>query len=94
MVPAMRGIGYGQMIANASVISYYTCLIALAVYYLVSVSASPGSKVEHWFQLFGKGRCEDFSTEISRNLRNIISEDVRDVYGNPGINIHFPEYES
>ena len=35
MVPAMRGIGYGQMIANASVISYYTCLIALAVYYLV-----------------------------------------------------------
>ena len=36
MVPAMRGIGYGQMIANASVISYYTCLIALAVYYLVS----------------------------------------------------------
>ena len=32
----MRGIGYGQMIANASVISYYTCLIALAVYYLVS----------------------------------------------------------
>ena len=38
MVPAMRGIGYGQMIANASVISYYTCLIALAVYYLVSSS--------------------------------------------------------
>ena len=40
MVPAMRGIGYGQMIANASVISYYTCLIALAVYYLVSASAN------------------------------------------------------
>ena len=39
MVPAMRGIGYGQMIANASVISYYTCLIALAVYYLVGSCA-------------------------------------------------------
>ncbi len=36
MVPAMRGIGYSQMIANASVISYYTCLIALALFYLVA----------------------------------------------------------
>ena len=41
MVPALRGISYGQMIANASVISYYTCLIALAVYYLVSEGVSP-----------------------------------------------------
>ena len=40
MVPAMRGIGYGQMIANASVISYYTCLIALAVYYLIASFSS------------------------------------------------------
>ena len=30
------GVGYGQAIATASVVSYYTCLIALAVYYLVA----------------------------------------------------------
>ncbi len=28
------GVGYGQAIANSAVLSYYTCLIALAVYYL------------------------------------------------------------
>lgn len=28
------GVGFGQLIANSSVISYYTCLIALAVFYL------------------------------------------------------------
>ena len=36
MVPAVRGVGFGQLIANGSVVSYYTCLIALAVYYLVA----------------------------------------------------------
>lgn len=34
MVPGLRGVGFGQLIANSSVISYYTCLIALAVFYL------------------------------------------------------------
>jgi len=36
MVPAARGVGYGQMIGTASVVSYYCCLIALALHYLVS----------------------------------------------------------
>ena len=30
------GVGYGQMIATSSVVSYYTCLIALAVFYLIA----------------------------------------------------------
>ena len=30
------GVGYGQAIATASVVSYYTVLIALAVFYLVA----------------------------------------------------------
>ena len=36
MVPFFRGVGYGQAIATSSVVSYYTCLIALAVFYLVA----------------------------------------------------------
>ena len=34
------GVGWGQMVANASVVSYYTCLIALAVYYLTASFSS------------------------------------------------------
>ncbi len=30
----VAGVGYGQAIATSSVVSYYTCLIALSVYYL------------------------------------------------------------
>ena len=29
-------MGWGQLVANCSVISYYTCLIALAVFYLTA----------------------------------------------------------
>jgi solute carrier family 6 amino acid transporter-like protein 5/7/9/14 len=36
MVPAVRGVGFGQAIATSSVVSYYTCLIALAVFYLIA----------------------------------------------------------
>ncbi len=34
--PVHLGVGYGQIIANASVVSYYTSLIALSLYYLVA----------------------------------------------------------
>ena len=36
MVPFFRGVGYGQAIATSSVVSYYTCLIALSVFYLIA----------------------------------------------------------
>jgi len=36
MVPAVRGVGYGQVVGTASVVSYYCCLIALALHYLGS----------------------------------------------------------
>jgi len=36
MVPVARGVGYGQMIGTASVVSYYCCLIALAIHFLFS----------------------------------------------------------
>ena len=36
MVPAAKGVGYGQIIGTASVVSYYCCLIALAIHYLFS----------------------------------------------------------
>lgn len=36
MVPAVRGVGYGQIVGTASVVSYYCCLIALALHYLGS----------------------------------------------------------
>jgi len=34
--PAFRGIGYGQLLACASVVSYYCSLIGLSIYYLVA----------------------------------------------------------
>jgi len=36
MVPAVRGVGFGQVIGTASVVSYYCCLIALALHYMGS----------------------------------------------------------
>ena len=30
------GVGYGQAIATSSVVSYYTCLIAMSVFYLIA----------------------------------------------------------
>ncbi len=30
------GVGYGQVIANAAVVTYYSSLIALAIYYLAA----------------------------------------------------------
>ena len=36
MVPGVRGVGYGQVVGTASVVSYYCCLIALALHYLGS----------------------------------------------------------
>merc|ERR1719187_390183 len=40
MVPALGGVGYGQIVATALVSTYYCSLICLSIYYLV-VSASP-----------------------------------------------------
>ena len=34
--PAFRGVGYGQLLASASVVSYYCSLIGLAVFYLAA----------------------------------------------------------
>merc|ERR1719187_2710870 len=34
MVPAFKGVGYGQLVANACVVSYYCSLIALSIFYL------------------------------------------------------------
>ena len=34
MAPALAGIGYGQVLASACVVSYYCSLIGLAVFYL------------------------------------------------------------
>jgi len=36
MSPFFRGVGYGQAIATSSVVSYYTCLIAMSVFYLIA----------------------------------------------------------
>jgi len=36
MAPFFRGVGYGQAIATSSVVSYYTCLIAMSVFYLIA----------------------------------------------------------
>jgi len=36
MVPGLRGVGFGQMIGTASVVSYYCVLIALSLHYLGS----------------------------------------------------------
>ena len=36
MVPAVSGVGYGQLIGTASVVSYYCSLIALSLHYLGS----------------------------------------------------------
>lgn len=35
MVPAFSGVGYGQAVACACVVSYYCALIALSIYYLI-----------------------------------------------------------
>ena len=32
----LLGVGYGQAIATSSVVSYYTCLIAMSVFYLIA----------------------------------------------------------
>ena len=40
MVPALGGVGYGQLLATTCVTTYYCSLIALAIYYLV-VSCYP-----------------------------------------------------
>ena len=40
MVPALGGVGYGQILATGCVTTYYCSLIALAIYYLV-VSCYP-----------------------------------------------------
>jgi len=34
--PAFRGVGYGQVLASACVVSYYCSLIAISVYYLLA----------------------------------------------------------
>ena len=34
--PTFRGVGYGQLLASASVVSYYCSLIGLSVFYLVA----------------------------------------------------------
>ena len=36
MVPGLAGVGYGQLIGTASVVSYYCSLIALSLHFLVS----------------------------------------------------------
>ena len=33
---SFSGVGYGQAIATSSVVSYYTCLIAMSVFYLIA----------------------------------------------------------
>ena len=40
MVPALGGVGYGQILGTACVTTYYCSLIALSIYYLV-VSCYP-----------------------------------------------------
>ncbi|KAK2587417.1 hypothetical protein KPH14_003131 [Odynerus spinipes] len=57
MVPAMKGLGYGQAFAAFAVVSYYSSLMALTLYYLVASFQSelPWSVCrEEW-----QGQCVD-----------------------------------
>ncbi|XP_046821581.1 sodium-dependent nutrient amino acid transporter 1-like isoform X1 [Vespa crabro] len=57
MVPAMKGLGYGQAFAAFAVVSYYSSLMALTIYYLVASfqSVLPWSLCrEEW-----QGQCFD-----------------------------------
>ncbi|XP_037087499.1 sodium-dependent nutrient amino acid transporter 1-like [Pollicipes pollicipes] len=65
VVPAARGVGYGQMIGTASVVSYYVALMALTVFYFVASFSSvlPWTVCDpSWADMT---RCVDPTTNIS-----------------------------
>ncbi|XP_035733055.1 sodium-dependent nutrient amino acid transporter 1-like isoform X1 [Vespa mandarinia] len=71
MVPAMKGLGYGQAFAAFAVVSYYSSLMALTIYYLVASfqSVLPWSLCrEEW-----QGQCFDaISNGTSINETTIV----------------------
>jgi len=65
VVPALRGVGYGQMLATWSVVTYYVSLMALTVYYF-AVSFSevlPWSRCD--YASWASEYCVDVTTNTS-----------------------------
>ncbi|XP_037070272.1 sodium-dependent nutrient amino acid transporter 1-like [Pollicipes pollicipes] len=65
VVPAVRGVGYGQMIATSAVVSYYVALMALTVFYFFASFATvlPWTQCDpSWADMT---RCVDPSTNVS-----------------------------
>ena len=56
MVPALKGVGYGQLIGTASVVSYCCSLIALSLHFLASSfqSVLPRTVCHHSLDSTGK----------------------------------------
>ncbi|KAL7646020.1 UNVERIFIED_CONTAM: hypothetical protein RMT77_002921 [Armadillidium vulgare] len=61
MVPAFRGIGYGQAIATWCVVTYYVSLMALTIFYFIA-SFFPTLP---WASCNGEPKCYDATTNIS-----------------------------
>ncbi|XP_043234773.1 sodium-dependent nutrient amino acid transporter 1-like isoform X1 [Amphibalanus amphitrite] len=70
VVPAFRGVGYGQMIATSAVVSYYVALMALTVFYFFASFSSvlPWMVCDpSWADLT---RCVDPTTNLSQLTSN------------------------
>nr|XP_050851288.1 sodium-dependent nutrient amino acid transporter 1-like isoform X1 [Vespula vulgaris]XP_050851289.1 sodium-dependent nutrient amino acid transporter 1-like isoform X1 [Vespula vulgaris] len=71
MVPAMKGLGYGQAFAAFAVVSYYSSLMALTIYYLVASFQSelPWSFCRDEWQ----GQCIDAFSNGSTSINETIT---------------------
>ena len=69
--PAFRGVGYGQMIATWSVVTYYVSLMALTIYYFFASF----SKVLPWSVCgeLASDSCVDSSTEHANKTGPVTS---------------------
>ncbi|CAL4125892.1 unnamed protein product, partial [Meganyctiphanes norvegica] len=66
VVPAIKGVGYGQMIATWSVVSYYVCLMGITVFYFIHSFAEtlPWTYCD---ESWADNRCYDSSNTTLKN---------------------------
>lgn len=78
MVPAMKGLGYGQAFAAFAVVSYYSSLMALTLYYLVASFQSelPWSVCrEEW-----QGHCVDAVSNGTASNKSAVIHGSAELY--------------
>ncbi|KAL7646019.1 UNVERIFIED_CONTAM: hypothetical protein RMT77_002920 [Armadillidium vulgare] len=84
MVPAFRGIGYGQAIVTWCIVTYYVSLMSLTVFYLI-VSFFPTLP---WASCNGEPYCYDATTNLSHveDLSNF--HPAAEIYFQKVVNTH------